>query len=146
VSGARDVLTISGLAAAANVNIETIRYYERRGLLSPPARTGAGYRQFTADDVWRLAFIRRAKDLGFTLTEIGDLLDGDGNDGRDGKDGTDDRDARRSVLDVLAAAQAKLAAVDGEIEQLRRRRDQLARLVQTCETGNPDDCVDLSAS
>jgi DNA-binding transcriptional MerR regulator len=111
------------------------RYYERRGLLAPPARSDAGYRQFTADDVWRLAFIRRAKALGFTLTEIGELLSGE----------RDDR-ANRSVLDVLAAAQAKLVAVEGEIDQLRRRRDQLARLVQTCETGNPEECVDLSAS
>ena len=55
-----DTLTIGGLAAAAGVHIETIRYYERRGLLSPAGRTSAGYRQFDADDVWRLAFIRRA--------------------------------------------------------------------------------------
>ena len=133
--GNTGVLTIGGLATAAGVNIETIRYYERRGLLASPARTDAGYRQFTADDVWRLAFIRRAKALGFTLTEIGELLRGEGSDR-----------ATRSVLDVLAAAQAKLVAVESEIDHLRRRRDQLARLVQTCETGNPEDCVDLSSS
>ena len=133
--GDTGVLTIGGLATAAGVDIGTIRYYERRGLLASPARTGAGYRQFTADDVWRLAFIRRAKALGFTLTEIGELLSGGGSDR-----------ATRSVLDVLAAAQAKLVAVESEIDHLRRRRDQLARLVQTCETGNPEDCVDLSAS
>jgi len=123
-----DALTIGGLAAAAGVNIETIRYYERRGLLSPAARTSAGYRQFDADDVWRLAFIRRAKDLGFTLTEIGDLLGAD-----------------RSVLDVLAAAKAKLVAVDAQIEQLRLQRQQLTQLVATCQTGDAGDCLDLSA-
>ena len=79
--------------------------------------------------MWRLAFIRRAKDLGFTLTEIGDLL------------GTE-----RSVLDVLAAAQAKLVAVDGQIEQLRHQRRQLTQLVATCQTGDAGDCVDLSAN
>src|SRR5713101_4980075 len=124
-----EALTIGGLAAAAGVNIETIRYYERRGLLSPAGRTDAGYRQFDADDVWRLAFIRRAKDLGFTLAEIGDLLGAD-----------------RSVLDVLAAAQAKLVAVDGQIEQLRRQRQQLTQLVATCQTGDAGECLDLSAN
>ena len=124
-----DALTIGGLATAAGINIETIRYYERRGLLVAAARTRAGYRQYDADDVWRLAFIRRAKDLGFTLTEIGDLL------------GTE-----RSVLDVLAAAQAKLVAVDAQIEQLRRQRQQLTQLVATCQAGDAGDCLDLSAS
>jgi len=124
-----DALTIGGLATAAGVNIETIRYYERRGLLVAPARTRAGYRQYDADDVWRLAFIRRAKALGFTLTEIGDLL------------GTE-----HSVLDVLAAAQAKLVAVGAQIEQLRRQRQQLTQLVATCQAGDAGDCLDLSAS
>jgi DNA-binding transcriptional MerR regulator len=124
-----EALTIGGLASAAGVNIETIRYYERRGLLSPAGRTDAGYRQFDAGDVWRLAFIRRAKDLGFTLAEIGDLLGADG-----------------SVLDVLAAAQAKLVAVDGQIEQLRHQRQQLTQLVATCQTGDAGECLDLSAN
>jgi len=124
-----DALTIGGLAAAAGVNIETIRYYERRGLLSPPRRTSSGYRQFDADDVWRLAFIRRAKELGFTLAEVADLLGAD-----------------RSVLDVLAAAQAKLVAVDSQIDQLRRQRQQLAQLVATCQAGDAGDCLDLSSS
>ena len=123
-----DTLTIGGLAAAAGVHIETIRYYERRGLLSPAGRTSAGYRQFDADDVWRLAFIRRAKDLGFTLTEIADLLGAD-----------------RSVLDVLEAAQAKLVTVDTQIDQLRHQRGQLTQLVATCQTGDAGDCLDLSA-
>ena len=114
-----EALTIGRLASAAGVGIETIRYYERRGLLSPPTRTPAGYRQFGPDDVWRLAFIHRAKGLGFTLAEIGELLGGD-----------------RSVLDVLAAAHAKLAAVDEQLDSLRRRRTQLADLVATCEAGD----------
>ena len=79
--------------------------------------------------MWRLAFIRRAKDLGFTLTEIGDLMGAD-----------------RSVLDVLAAARAKLVAVDAQIEQLRLQRRQLTQLGATCQTGDAGDCLDLSAS
>jgi|SRR5215207_4072892 len=123
-----EALTIGTLAAAVGVHIETIRYYERRGLLSPAARTSAGYRQFDDGDVWRLRFIRRAKALGFTLAEIGDLLGPD-----------------HSVLDVLAAAQAKVMAVDAQIEQLRHQRQQLSQLVATCETGDAAECLDLSA-
>ena len=124
-----ETLTIGGLAAAAGVNIETIRYYERRGLLSPAGRTAAGYRQFDADDVWRLAFIRRAKDLGFTLAEIGDLLGAD-----------------RSVLDVLGAAQARVAAVDAQIDQLQHQRRLISQLVATCQAGDAGDCLDLNQS
>ncbi|HKA04646.1 MAG TPA: MerR family transcriptional regulator, partial [Acidimicrobiales bacterium] len=87
-------MTIGALATAAGISVETIRYYERRGLLPAPGRTGAGYRQYSGDDLWRLGFIRRAKDLGFTLAEITELLG---------------RRTDRSVLEVLAAAQAKLA-------------------------------------
>ncbi len=68
------MMTIGELASAAHVNIETIRYYEREGILPEPPRTPAGYRQYTEADRWRLAFIRRGKTLGFTLKEIAELL------------------------------------------------------------------------
>ncbi|HXQ61317.1 MAG TPA: MerR family transcriptional regulator [Acidimicrobiales bacterium] len=68
------MLTIGQLAGEAGVNIETVRYYERRGLLREPPRTSAGYRQYSATDIWRLQFIARAKELGFTLAEITTLL------------------------------------------------------------------------
>jgi len=122
-------LTIGALATAGGVNVETIRYYERRGLLPPPGRSGAGYRQYRDDDLWRLGFIRRAKGLGFTLAEIADLLG---------------RRHDRSVLEVLAAAQAKLVQVEEDIASLVALRSNLGRLVQTCETGNLADCLDLS--
>jgi DNA-binding transcriptional MerR regulator len=122
----RELLTIGALAAAADVNVETVRYYERRGLLLPPRRTGSGYRQYGRDDVWRLTFIRRAKGLGFTLSEIGELL-GNG-----------------SVLDVLTAAQAKLAAIEEDMAALVQQRGRLQRLVQTCATGDAADCLDLT--
>ncbi len=68
------VLTIGQIAAAADVNVETLRYYERRGLLPPTGRTASGYRQYSAESVRRLRFIRHAQDLGFSLEEIRDLL------------------------------------------------------------------------
>ena len=122
-------LTIGALATAGGVNVETIRYYERRGLLPPPDRSGAGYRQYSADDLWRLGFIRRAKGLGFTLAEIAELLG---------------RDTERSVVEVLAAARTKLAEVEADIAGLLTLRSNLQRLVQTCEAGDLADCLDLS--
>ncbi len=67
-------LTISQVAKASNVNIETIRYYERRGLISEPPRTDSGYRMFPQQVIQDIEFIKRAQDLGFTLEEIKDLL------------------------------------------------------------------------
>jgi DNA-binding transcriptional MerR regulator len=68
-------VTIGGLAAELGVSNDTVRYYERRGLLPEPERTGAGYRLYGDEDRWRLAFILRAKHLGFTLREIVGLLE-----------------------------------------------------------------------
>ena len=67
-------LTIGQVAAAAGVNIQTIRYYERRGLLATPRRTASGYRQYTGDAVNRIRFIKHAQELGFSLKEIQELL------------------------------------------------------------------------
>lgn len=69
-----DGLTIGHLARLAGVHIETLRYYERRGLIASPPRTRAGYRQFLPDTIRRVRFIKRAQGLGFTLEEIHDLL------------------------------------------------------------------------
>src|SRR5437764_4402846 len=108
---------IGELARGAGVNVETVRYYERRGLLDEPTRSPAGYRQYSADDLWRLQFIGRAKRLGFTLGEIGDLLGAEN---------------QRSAADVLAAAQAKLAAVDDQQRELGELRTRLEHLVELC--------------
>ena len=67
-------LTIGELAKRAGVGVETVRFYEREGLVAPPPRTGSGYRQYPADTVSRLRFIQRAKELGFSLREIGELI------------------------------------------------------------------------
>jgi MerR family transcriptional regulator, mercuric resistance operon regulatory protein len=116
-----DALTLGGLAREAGVNPETIRYYERRGLLSEPPRTASGYRQYSPDDRDRLALIRRAKALGFTLAEIGALL-GEG--------------AAGSTSDVLAAAREKLAEVDSRIAALTDQARRLRELLRACEAGS----------
>jgi MerR family mercuric resistance operon transcriptional regulator len=113
--------TIGKLAEAAGVHVETVRYYERRGLLEQPPK-GAGYRQYTDDDVWRLELIGRAKQLGFTLAEIADLLDGRTNEA------------------VLDAARAKLTAVEAKQAELAAVRSRLERLSELCLRGD-DDCA-----
>jgi MerR family copper efflux transcriptional regulator len=129
MDSAGGTMTIGELAAAARVNVETIRYYEREGILPEPPRTASGYRQYDETDQWRLAFIRRGKGLGFTLKEIAELL-GAGED--------------RSVDEVLRVASSRLDRVARDIAELERSRDQLQRLVETCEAGANQDCLDLA--
>jgi MerR family mercuric resistance operon transcriptional regulator len=120
-----DALTLGGLAREAGVNPETIRYYERRGLLPEPPRTASGYRQYSPGDQERLALIRRAKVLGFTLAEIAGLLGADA-----GGVG-----ARGSTPEVLAAARDKLAEVEARIEALTDQARRLRELLRACEAG-----------
>ncbi len=119
-------MTIGDLARAVGVNVETVRYYERRGLLDEPPRSPAGYRQYSADDLWRLEFIGRAKRLGFTLAEIGDLLGGG-----------------QSAVGVLGAARAKLASVKERQRDLVDLRSRLEHLVDLCRDGDPGACAAL---
>jgi len=121
-------MTIGALARAAGVNVETVRYYERRGLLAEPARTDAGYRQYGDDALWQLQFVARAKRLGFTLSEIADLL------------ATGDAD------EVVRFANAKLAEVATTIDDLEAQRARLESLVRTCTDGNGDDCASLTVA
>jgi MerR family mercuric resistance operon transcriptional regulator len=123
-----DPLTIGELARAAGINIETVRYYERRGLLEEPPRSPAGYRQYSADDLWRLQFIARAKGLGFTLGEIANLI-GD--------------EERRSPAGVLDAARAKLVSVEERQRDLTAVHERLGRLVQLCQDGDSSACTSL---
>jgi DNA-binding transcriptional MerR regulator len=124
-------LTIGKLAAAEGVGVETVRFYQRRGLLTRPERQGSGYREYSDTDRWRLAFIRRARQLGFTLSEIGDLLGPAG---------------ALSSDDVARAAAAKMASVDEQMRELTLLRCRLRRLVQVCEHGDNEDCVALRLS
>jgi DNA-binding transcriptional MerR regulator len=121
-------LTIGKLAAAEGVGVETVRFYQRRGLLTLPDRAGSGFREYTDDDRQRLAFIRRARQLGFSLGEIGDLLGaGDG----------------RSTDDVIRAAEAKLATISEQITELTLLQGRLRRLVRVCAHGDSVECVAL---
>lgn len=108
------------VAAAANVNPETLRYYERRGLLVAPARSAAGYRAYPPETVGVVRFIKRAQELGFTLADVEELLDlaAGGPEGCDG---------------VRTLALTRLTDLEGRIADLRSMRDALSRLVDTCD-------------
>jgi MerR family transcriptional regulator, mercuric resistance operon regulatory protein len=120
-------LTIGKFAAAEGVGVETVRFYQRRGLLALPERT-SGFREYSEADRWRLAFIRRARLLGFTLGEIRELLG---------------PAEARSTDDIIRAAQSKLEAIEEQARELALLRCKLRRLVQVCEHGDGDDCVAL---
>jgi DNA-binding transcriptional MerR regulator len=120
--------TIGKFAAAEGVGVETVRFYQRRGLLAVPQRRGSGFREYSEDDQWRLAFIRRATRLGFTLGEIGDLLG---------------PAQARSTDDIVRAAEVKLGAIGEQIQALALVQCRLRHLVHVCEHGSSDDCVAL---
>ena len=122
-------LTIARLGAAAGVGVETVRYYQRRGLLAVPPSAGA-VRRYDADDVRRLRFIRRAQSAGFTLEEIGELL---------ALDRTDDR------IRVRELATERLAALATRITELEQSRAALERLRSTCASGRKGPCPILDA-
>jgi MerR family transcriptional regulator, copper efflux regulator len=147
-------LTISQLAHEAGVHVETVRYYERRGLLREPPRTPAGYRQYAAADLRRLQFIARAKQLGFTLAEVARLAgdhDGGASSTDSASDDSDsdhaDRDSDRADRDtadsVLRAARAKLRALDERQRELDETRLRLSRLIDICEDPTSEDCLAL---
>jgi len=134
-------LTIGKFAAAEGVSVETVRFHQRKGLLPLPERRGSGFREYSEDDQWRLAFIRRARQLGFTLTEIGDLL----GPAEAVRAGGRPPGASRSVSaeDITRATEAKLAAVTGQIAELSALACRLRRLACVCAHGSRDDCVAL---
>lgn len=112
-------MKIGELARRAEVAIDTVRYYERQGLLPEPSREPSGYRNYAAGDVARLQFVRRAKALGFTLEEIRELLALSGRR-------EDDMGAMK------AAAAEKLVDVEARLAELTRIRDGLHTLVEAC--------------
>ena len=126
-------LTIGAVAKRAGVPIDTIRYYEREGLLPEPLRRASGYRSYGESAVAQLRFIRRAKELGFTLEEIRELL-------------ALSRDRQRGVTAVKKRAQQRLAAIEARIAELQRVRDGLVELVASCPGhGAPEHCPILRA-
>lgn len=112
-------LTIGQVAKAADVNIETLRYYEREGLLPEPPRTAAGYRQYTTDAVRRVRFMKRAQALGFTLAEISRLLE------LRAEGGT-------ACEEVVVDATGAIGRIDDKIAELQRMRAALGTLVDAC--------------
>jgi MerR family transcriptional regulator, copper efflux regulator len=124
-------MTIGKVAARAGVSIDTVRYYERHGLLSSPPRRASGYREYGPADVDRLRFIRRAKDLGFTLAEIGELLS---------------FSADRNVRGVKRRAEQRLADIEQKIRELQRVRRGLKSLIEACPgRGEPERCPIIAA-
>lgn len=122
-------LTIGKLAAAGGVGVETIRFYQRRGLLEQPTRE-SGIRRYGSDDLRRLRFIRQAQGAGFTLEEIKELLD---------LDASDDRARARAL------ANQRVMSLDARISELQQARDALKRLARECGSGSPGPCPILQA-
>jgi MerR family mercuric resistance operon transcriptional regulator len=122
-------MTIAKLARAGGVGVETIRYYQRRGLLPEPAKAGA-VRRYGGEDLRRLLFIRRAQAAGFTLETIAELL---------ALDSSEDR-AR-----VRALAAERLAALEAKIAELEAARAALTRLSRACAAGEAGPCPILEA-
>ncbi|MBO9671071.1 MAG: MerR family DNA-binding protein [Sphingobium sp.] len=126
-------LTVSELARAGGVGVETVRYYQRQGLMPRPpqlGRSGAGIRHYGERDVHRLNFIRGAQAAGFSLKEIARLLQ---------LEESDDR------AEVRLVARQRVAALDEEIAQLTRARDALERLAGQCERTKQGPCPVLNA-
>jgi MerR family mercuric resistance operon transcriptional regulator len=126
-------LTIGQVAKRAGIGIETVRFYERQGLLQKPERKPSGYRQFDQGIVARLRFIRRAKVLGFTLHEIKELL-------------SLKLDPSTTCADVKNRAEAKIADIEAKIDSLTRMKQALVRLTKACRgRGATSDCPILDA-
>jgi MerR family mercuric resistance operon transcriptional regulator len=127
-------LTIGQFAKAGGVGVETVRYYQRRGLLGTPDRpasgAGSSVRRYSEADVRRLKFIRAAQAAGFTLEQIGELLT---------LDATDDRPRARAL------ASERIDALDRKIDELTAAREALERLAKSCASGSTGACPILTA-
>ena len=117
-------MTIGVLARAAGVNLETVRYYQRRGLIETPRKPVGGVRRYSAAVLASLRFIKRAQQLGFTLREIGDLLElGAG-----------------ACAETRAVAEIRLADIETRLQDLQAMRRTLKRLIETCHAGRAASC------
>ena len=128
-------MTIAGLARAGGVGVETVRYYQRRGLLETPERPGigghgSGVRRYGEQDIRKLRFIRLAQAAGFTLDQISELI---------ALDSTDDRARAREL------AMERITALDAKIAELKAARDALSRLAQECGAGSAGPCPIITA-
>lgn len=116
--------TIGTLARTAGVNVETIRYYQRRGLLPKPGKPIAGYRRYPAEMLARLRFVKRAQELGFTLREVTELL----------------KLGSASCRETQRLAEHKRADLDLRLRDLKAMRRALDRLLRACAAGRSPDC------
>lgn len=127
-----DSYSIGALAQATDTNVETVRYYERIGLLPEPGRTAGNYRAYTGDHLARLSFIRRARDLGFTLDQIRALLGL-----------ADHKDNDCCAVDAMA--RDHLTDIDRKIADLKALRRELSDLIGQCKKGTIADCHIIGA-
>lgn len=126
------IYTIGQLATAAEMAAATIRYYEKIGLLASPSRSESNYRQYGSDDLARLTFVRRARDIGFTIDQVRSLLSF--SDQRDG-----------DCCTVTALTEEHLAAVEQKISDLIILKDRLGSLLMSCRGGLVEDCRIIDA-
>jgi Hg(II)-responsive transcriptional regulator len=123
---------ITETAERAGVNVQTLRYYERRGLLPRPPRRSSGYREFPEDAVRVVRFIKRAQDLGFSLDEVEELL-------------RLRRQPGRNRARIRAVADHKIRHIEQKIAELERMRKALRTLVQACHDGEALECPIIEA-
>jgi len=127
------IYSIGQVAKQAGVSVETIRYYEKEGLIEEPERKESGYRQYKGDAIARLSFIQQAKELGFSLKEIGELM-------------SIKSDTNTVCSDVKQLAQEKLDDVECKIKMLQRMRKSVKKLIDVCPGQAPiNDCPILDA-
>ena len=119
-----ETLTIGQVAKEAHVGLETIRFYEREGLIESPPRRSSGYRAYPPETVTRVRFIRTAKDLGFSLKEIGELL-------------SLRVDPIGSCAEIRTVAEGKIKDIDERVRSLQRMRRTLRKLVAACDAREP---------
>jgi Hg(II)-responsive transcriptional regulator len=112
-------MTIGSLARSAGVGVQTVRFYERKGLLPKPARTASGYREFLPEDARRIRFIRRAQELGFTLKEVQELLELNSR-------------PKATCSDIRRRAEGKIGDIEKRLHDLRRMRKTLKQLASAC--------------
>ena len=120
-------MRIGELARATGTKVETIRYYEREGILPPPARTGGNYRDYSPDHLATLTFVRRARELGFGMTQVRRLL-------------ALSESAEKSCDDVDRMVQEQIAEVDRKIADLAVLRDELERILRSCAGERIGEC------
>lgn len=127
-----EVWSIGDLARATGTKVETIRFYEKSGLLPAPPRTAGNYRAYSAEHLGRLSFIRRARDLGFSMGQVATLLAL-----------ADRKDQSCEAVDIVA--RAHLAEIDRKLRDLRALRKELAAMIASCDHGTIAECRIIEA-